>query len=56
MTKDTPKRCGLYEIGTLIDIFPSKRKANNAKYWKEKEAKRDWLDLSYTVKEIVSKS
>lgn len=52
MTKDKPKKCGLFENGRLIDTFPSKGKAKNAKYWKEKEANRDWLDLSYEVKEL----
>ena len=52
MTKDKPKKCGLYENGKLIDTFPSKTKANNSKYWKEKEAEQNWLDLSYEVKEI----
>ena len=52
MTKDTPKKCGLYENVNLIDVFPSKSKAKNAKYWKEQEAEQDWLDLTYTIKEI----
>lgn len=52
MTKDKPKKCGLFENGRLIDTFPSKGKAKNAKYWKEKEAEQDWLDLSYEIKEL----
>ena len=52
MTKDTPKKCALYENEKLLNVFPSKSKAKNAKYWKDKEAKENWLDLSYEVKEL----
>ena len=52
MTKDTPKKCALYENGKLLNVFQSKSKAKNAKYWKDKEAKENWLDLSYEVKEL----
>ena len=52
MTKDTPKKCALYANGNLVDIFPSKTKAKNARYWKNKEAKEEWLDLSYDIKEM----
>lgn len=40
----------LLENGKVIDTFPSKRKAKNAKWWKEKEAKDDWLDFSYEIR------
>ena len=40
----------LFENGRLIDIFPSHTKAKNAKWWKEKEAKQNWADLSYEIK------
>ena len=41
----------LLENGRLIDTFPSHTKAKNAKWWKEKEAKQNWLDLSYEIKQ-----
>ena len=40
----------LLENGKLIDTFSSHTKAKNAKWWKEQEAKQDWLDLSYEIK------
>lgn len=40
----------LLENGKVIDAFPSHTKAKNAKWWKEQEAKQDWLDLSYEIK------
>jgi hypothetical protein len=40
----------LLENGKVIDTFPSHTKAKNAKWWKEQEAKQDWLDLSYEIK------
>ena len=40
----------LLENGRVIDEYPSKTKAKNAKWWKEKEARENWLDLSYEIK------
>jgi hypothetical protein len=41
----------LLENGRVIDTFSSHTKAKNAKWWKEQEAKKDWLDLSYEIKQ-----
>ena len=41
----------LLENGRDIDTFPSHTKAKNAKWRKEQEAKQDWLDLSYDIKQ-----
>ncbi len=41
----------LLENGRVIDTFSSHTKAKNAKWWKEKEAKQDWLDLSYCIRQ-----
>lgn len=40
----------LLENGSVIDTFTSHTKTKNAKWWKEQEAKQDWLDLSYEIK------
>jgi hypothetical protein len=40
----------LLENGRVIGTFPSHTKAKNAKWWKEQEAKQDWLDLSYCIR------
>ena len=41
----------LLENGFVIDTFPSHTKAKKSKWWKEQEAIRDWLDLSYCIRQ-----
>lgn len=41
----------LLENGRVIYTYPSHTKVKNAKWWKEQEAKQDWLDLSYEIRQ-----
>ena len=45
-----PKKCALYENGELIEVFDSHRAAKTAKYFKQKEADDNMLDLEYEIK------
>lgn len=47
-----PHRWNLYENGHFIDSFDSHSEAKRVKHKKTVEAKRNWLDLTYTLKRI----
>jgi len=46
----TPKPYALYANGEFISGFPSHRSAKKERYFKQKEANQDMLDISYTIK------
>lgn len=45
-----PKPYALYANGEFISSFPSHKSAKKERYFKQKEANQDMLDISYTVK------
>lgn len=45
-----PKQYALYENGNLISIYDSHKEAKKAKYFQQKEADADMLDIDYTIK------
>jgi hypothetical protein len=45
-----PKPYALYAIDEFISSFPSHKSAKKERYFKQKEANQDMLDISYTVK------
>lgn len=50
-----PQTWALYENGRFVTTYESHRKAKTAKYFKNKEADADMLDLSYEIRPYVSK-
>ena len=44
------KPYALYANGEFISSFPSHKSAKKERYFKQKEANQDMLDISYTVK------
>jgi len=45
-----PKPYALYANDEFISSFPSHKSAKKERYFKQKEANQDMLDISYTVK------
>lgn len=48
-----PKPYALYANGQFISSFPSHKSAKKERYFKQKEANQDMLDISYTVKPYI---